>query len=92
MYESIFYKIGKKTMEVGGESFSLGKLTAEVLNITPQEHEKMLFLLEQAELISKHILRLSRISVTRASLPSKEKWEQTPKRTSKQRSIISFPS
>ena len=49
MYESIFYKIGRKTIEIGGESFSLGKLTAEVLNITPQQHEKMLFLLEQAE-------------------------------------------
>lgn len=49
MYESIFYQIGRKTIEIGGESFSLGKLTAEVLNITPQEHEKMLFLLEQAE-------------------------------------------
>ena len=49
MYESIFYKIGRKTIEVGSESFSLGKLTAEILNITPQEHEEMLSLLEQAE-------------------------------------------
>ena len=49
MYESIFYKIGRKTIEVGGVSYSLGKLTAEVLNITPQEYEKMQTLLEQAE-------------------------------------------
>lgn len=49
MYESIFYQIGRKTIEIGGEVYPLGKLTAEVLNITQQEHERMLFLLEQAE-------------------------------------------
>lgn len=49
MYESIFYKICKKTIEIGEKVYPLGKLTAEVLNITPQEHEKMQTLLEQAE-------------------------------------------
>ena len=48
MYESIFYYIGKDTIEVGGEVLPLGTITAEVLNIT-HEHRQMLKWLESAE-------------------------------------------
>jgi len=48
MYESIFYYIGKNTIEIGGEVLPLGTITAEVLNIT-HEHRQMLDWLKSAE-------------------------------------------
>ena len=49
MYESIFFTVGKKTIELYGTEFTLGKLTTQVLNIPAEEYKSMRELLEQAQ-------------------------------------------
>ena len=49
MYESIFFTVGKKTIELYGKEFTLGELTTQVLNIPAEEYKSMRELLEQAQ-------------------------------------------
>lgn len=49
MYESIFFTIGKKTIELYGKEFTLGELTTQVLNIPVSDFKVMQELLEQAQ-------------------------------------------
>ena len=49
MYESIFFTVGKKTIELYGKEFTLGELTTQVLNIPAEEYKTMRELLEQAQ-------------------------------------------
>ncbi len=49
MYESIFFTVGKKTIELYGKEFTLGELTTQVLNIPVEEYKSMRELLEQAQ-------------------------------------------
>lgn len=48
MYESIFFTVGKKTIELYGKEFTLGELTTQVLNIPVANFKIMQELLEQA--------------------------------------------
>lgn len=49
MYESIFFTIGKKTIELYGKEFTLGELTTQVLNIPVSDFKTMRELLEHAQ-------------------------------------------
>ena len=48
MFWSIAFYIGEKTLDLNGHSFPLGELTAEVLNITPDEYHKLRRMLTKA--------------------------------------------
>lgn len=48
MYRTITFYVGKKTIVLGEQSFMLGQLTAEILNISPEEHQTMMQILSQA--------------------------------------------
>ena len=41
MFQSITFYIGGKTLGIYGEAFPLGALTTEVLNITPEEYQRL---------------------------------------------------
>ena len=49
MYESIFFTVGKKTIELYGKEFTLGELTTQVLNIPAEKYKIMRELLELAQ-------------------------------------------
>ena len=48
MFRSIAFYIGEKTLDLNGHAFPLGELTAEVLNITPDEYHKLRRILVKA--------------------------------------------
>ena len=48
MYRTITFYVGKKTIVLGEQSFMLGQLTAEILNISPEEYQIMMQILSQA--------------------------------------------
>ena len=49
MYQSISFYIGTDTLVLNDHTFRLGDITTEVLNITPEEYERMKQLLDEAE-------------------------------------------
>ena len=49
MYRTISFYVGKETIVLGEQSFTLGQLTAEILNISPADYQAMMKLLTQAE-------------------------------------------
>ena len=49
MYRTILFYVGKKNIILNEQSFTLGQLTAEILNITPNEYHQMKEILLQAE-------------------------------------------
>lgn len=48
MFEQILYCVGNKTIEINGEDFSLGELTAEVLNLPRNDYLEMKNILDSA--------------------------------------------
>lgn len=46
MFESIQFSVHDKRLEIGDESFLLGELTTDVMNISPEEYQRMAELLE----------------------------------------------
>lgn len=49
MYGSIMFYVGKKSIVLKQASFALGELTADILNITPEEYREMKEILSRAE-------------------------------------------
>ena len=49
MYRTIMFYVGKKSIVLKEQSFTLGELTAEILNISPDEYRQMKEILMQAE-------------------------------------------
>lgn len=49
MYDTIKFYVGKKYIVLKEQNFMLGELTAEILNISPDEHREMHKILMQAE-------------------------------------------
>ena len=49
MYRTILFYVGKKNIILNEQSFTRGQLTAEILNISPNEYHQMKALLLQAE-------------------------------------------
>ena len=48
MFESIAFYIGEKVLGLNGREYPLGKLTAEVLNISPEEYQELQGTLDRA--------------------------------------------
>ena len=48
MFQSIAFYIGEKTLDLNGQAYPLGELTAEVLNISPDEYHKLHRILAKA--------------------------------------------
>ncbi len=48
MFQSIAFYIGEKTLDLNGQAYPLGELTAEVLNISPDEYHKLHRMLAKA--------------------------------------------
>ena len=49
MYRTILFYVGKKNILLNEQPFTLGQLTAEILNISPNEYHQMKEILLQAE-------------------------------------------
>ena len=49
MYSSIMYYVGKKTIVLNEASYTLGELTADILNISPEDYRGMKEILSRAE-------------------------------------------
>ena len=49
MYDSIVFYVGKKTIVLNESSYTLGELTADILNITPEDYRSMKEILSRAE-------------------------------------------
>ena len=49
MYESIMFNVGKKPIVLNESSYTLGELTADILNISPEEYRGLKEILERAE-------------------------------------------
>ena len=49
MYRTILFYVGKKNIILNEQSFTLGQLTAEILNISPNEYHQLKALLIQSE-------------------------------------------
>ena len=49
MYDSIMFYVGKKTIVLNESSYTLGELTADILNISPEEYRGMKEILSRAE-------------------------------------------
>lgn len=49
MYGSIMFYVGRKTIVLDARSFTLGELTADILNISPEDHRGMQEILSRAE-------------------------------------------
>ena len=53
MFHEIYYCVGNKTIEINGETFDLGVLSTEALNIPVETYRQMRSLLTKAESLSK---------------------------------------
>jgi len=49
LYSSIMYYVGKKTIVLNETSYTLGELTADILNISPEDYRGMKEILSRAE-------------------------------------------
>ena len=49
MYDSIMFYVGKKTIVLNEHTYTLGELTADILNISPEDYRGMKEILLRAE-------------------------------------------